>query len=707
MRTKVLRCFSLVFALFLIVGNGGNLAAQTREIDSLQTILRETILSDTARVKVLLQLARRLYSQNADQMERTAREALNLAERKGFQEGIADGLLQIGRSLHIRSRYAEGMDYIVQAKQLFEEIQDTSGMASAFHAIGNTFLDQANYDDALRNYLQALAFREKLNDRRGMTNTLNNLGILYKQQGKSAQALQYYQQALLLAEQDGNTANTASALNNIGLLYQQERRLDSAKYFLMRSLKLEQTLGRKQGIASSIHNLGVLYGLEGKNDSAMLFLRTALAMKRESTLLQSIAQTLNEMSRIQCNLHDYQSAIASASEALTIAKNINIKADIRIAAEHLAEAYKAQGHFQEALQYRELGMRYRDSVFSEEKERQMSQLETKYQLSKKQTENEALRRNNTAQQRFILLAVAACAVALAFLIFFIFSNSRKKRINAALKEQQRLLEEQAMEIEIANTALHEANSTSEQLLLNIFPSAIAERLRAGETKIAERFDNVSVLFADIASFTPLAQQLEPVVLVALLDEIFSTFDAIAERFGLEKIKTIGDSYMMVSGVPRPRADHAEAIAMAALAIQSDIILKNDILRRMNKKLQMRVGIHTGEVVAGVIGTKKFAYDLWGDTVNIANRMESHGVGGMIHVSEAFVQNFDTAITDTLEISGKRRITAYTRTLHSDLHKRAEPLPDSITEEMRPFIFEERGTIEIKGKGMMTTYFLLP
>jgi class 3 adenylate cyclase/tetratricopeptide (TPR) repeat protein len=689
----------------LLLQGMASASAQIRDIDSLRTVLRQPALHDTTRALTLLQLARRLYSQNAVEMERTAREALSIAERSGFQRGIADGLLQIGRSMHVRSRYAESMDYTLQARQISEEIRDTAGIASAFHASANTYLDQANYDEALRSYLLALAMREKLNDRRGMSTTLNNLGILYKQQGKLEQALHYYEQALVINEQDGVASGTASALNNIGLLYQQQKRYEEAKNFLKRSLAIEEKIGRKQGIALSINNLGVLYGLEGKHDSAMLYLRRALAMKRENNEQQSIAQTLNETSLVQYRMRDYASAIVSASEALTIAQKINAKADIKLSAEHLAAAHKAQGDFQNALRYQELATQYRDSVFSEEKERQMSQMETKYQVSKKQVENEALRRDNTSQKRFIVLVVAACVVAVAFLAFFIYSNSQKKRINAELQEQQRLLEEQSMEIEIANSALQEANEQSERLLLNIFPTAIAERLRAGETKIAERFENVSVLFADIAGFTPLAQKLEPVVLVAVLDEIFSAFDVIAERFGLEKIKTIGDSYMLVAGVPNPRADHAEAIAMAALAIQSQITLKGDILRQMNTKLQMRVGVHTGEVVAGVIGTKKFAYDLWGDTVNIAHRMESHGVGGKIHVSEAFVRSFDTSITDKLEITGMRRITAYPHIIEKDIHNQ-EPLPPFVSDEMRPFIFEERGTIEVKGKGLMTTYFLL-
>jgi class 3 adenylate cyclase len=203
---------------------------------------------------------------------------------------------------------------------------------------------------------------------------------------------------------------------------------------------------------------------------------------------------------------------------------------------------------------------------------------------------------------------------------------------------------------------------SEALLLNVLPGSIAERLKKEEGTIADRFECATVLFTDIVGFTPLAAKLDAEGVVKLLDEIFSAFDEIAGRFGLEKIKTIGDAYMLVGGVPEARADHAERVADAALAMR-------DFLERYSSErtlaISMRIGIHAGSVVAGVIGKKKFAYDLWGDTVNTASRMESHGAPGKIHVSDAVRERLGAA-----------------------------------------YRFEERGAVTLKGKGELRTFWLV-
>jgi PAS domain S-box-containing protein len=214
----------------------------------------------------------------------------------------------------------------------------------------------------------------------------------------------------------------------------------------------------------------------------------------------------------------------------------------------------------------------------------------------------------------------------------------------------------------AEDALREEQDKSEKLLLNILPQAIAERLKQNETTIAEYFPEVTVLFADIVGFTHLSTLMSPIELVELLNQIFSSFDLICEAHGLEKIKTIGDAYMVVGGLPEPRADHAEAIAQMALDMQTEIARFNS---HNNKYFSIRIGIHSGPVVAGVIGIKKFIYDLWGDTVNIASRMESHGLSWRIQVSEATYQLLE--------------------------HK---------------YELQERGSIEVKGKGAMTTYLLI-
>ncbi|CAN5433732.1 MAG: adenylate/guanylate cyclase domain-containing protein [Acidimicrobiia bacterium] len=194
---------------------------------------------------------------------------------------------------------------------------------------------------------------------------------------------------------------------------------------------------------------------------------------------------------------------------------------------------------------------------------------------------------------------------------------------------------------------------SETLLLNVLPAPIARRLKTGERPLADRFDEVAVLFADLVGFTPLSERLEPEEVVDLLDRLFSTFDEMAERRRLEKIKTIGDAYMVVGGLPVPRPDAAEAVAAMALEMQEHVAGyrtgRGDVLR-------LRIGIDVGPVVAGVIGTRKFSYDLWGDTVNTASRMESHGAPSQIQVTgrarDRLAHAFRFEDCEPVEVKGK-------------------------------------------------------
>jgi class 3 adenylate cyclase len=217
-------------------------------------------------------------------------------------------------------------------------------------------------------------------------------------------------------------------------------------------------------------------------------------------------------------------------------------------------------------------------------------------------------------------------------------------------------------LQYAVRARDAALASSERLLLNVLPKSIADRLKREEGRIAESHGDVTVLFADVVDFTPFVERTEPARVVAVLDEIFSAFDRLAERHGLEKIKTIGDAYMVVAGLPAPRADHVEAMADMALDMQIEL---GRLCEPLGLDLAIRIGMDSGPVIAGVIGRHKFIYDLWGDTVNTASRMESSGRPGQIQVTAA------------------------------------------VYERLRDrYWFEERGEIEVKGKGRLRAYILV-
>jgi guanylate cyclase len=211
----------------------------------------------------------------------------------------------------------------------------------------------------------------------------------------------------------------------------------------------------------------------------------------------------------------------------------------------------------------------------------------------------------------------------------------------------------------ALAALREEQAKSENLLLNILPRSIADKLKAETQPIADQFGSASILFADVVDFTPWSETLQPAEVVGFLDRLFSHFDGLAERHGLEKIKTIGDCYMVAAGVPTPRTDHATALAQMALDML-EAMCADDEVGRLG--LELRIGINSGPVVAGVIGRKRFLYDLWGDAVNTASRMESHGTPGRIQITRATYElvadEFECEPRGTIAIKGKGEVEAW-------------------------------------------------
>jgi class 3 adenylate cyclase len=241
------------------------------------------------------------------------------------------------------------------------------------------------------------------------------------------------------------------------------------------------------------------------------------------------------------------------------------------------------------------------------------------------------------------------------------TTKQRDQINDQHQELQKLNEALLVknhEIESANAELAQEKEKSDVLLRNILPSAIANRLKAGEVVIADNHPHVSVLFADIAGFTPMSVDMNPSAVVELLNEFFSQLDQLVDRYGLEKVKTIGDCYMVAAGIPEPREDHATVLARLALDIQDYV--GNQMVN--GKELKLRIGINSGPIVAGVIGRRKFIYDLWGDTVNTASRMESHGIPGSIQITrttyDLLKNEFDCEPRGMIEVKGKGHMEAF-------------------------------------------------
>ncbi|MEZ4739994.1 MAG: adenylate/guanylate cyclase domain-containing protein, partial [Flavobacteriales bacterium] len=357
--------------------------------------------------------------------------------------------------------------------------------------------------------------------------------------------------------------------------------------------------------------------------------------------------------------------IAMRIEALEVQKE---------ACQCLYGAYKAMGNGKEALRYFEQMVMLKDSVFNEENTKKLTRLEMQYEFDKKeaatraeQDRKDAIALQELKRQKLVRNGfMGGFAVVLLFAGVFLF---QRNRIN---KEKNR----------------------SEELLLNILPEEVAEELKAKGEAEAVLIDHVTVLFTDFKGFTAMAEQLSPKELVNDLNVCFSEFDRIMEKYGIEKIKTIGDAYMAAGGLPTPNNTHATDVIKAAFEMR-DFIAEGKA-RKVSAGLpffEIRIGIHTGPVVAGIVGVKKFSYDICGDTVNTASRMEISGEVGQVNISEATYRLVRDAVIGEDGVASTHGV---------DPHRTGDGTGYSPTPA---FTFTPRGKVQAKGKGEMEMYFV--
>ena len=373
----------------------------------------------------------------------------------------------------------------------------------------------------------------------------------------------------------------------------------------------------------------------GKTDLAEKNINEAIRILEENEVYDPICSYLMSMSDIYLEKGDQPMALNDAMRSLKLAEQYQLKEQISEANLKLSELYEKAGNPDEAFKYYKNHIAYRDSVNDINSVQKMADLRTDFEVSRKQVEVDLLNQQKRNQRNilislFIILGLGA--ILLGTLYWYYKNISREKK-------------------------------RSESLLLNILPAETAKELKQNGKVEAVKFDQVTVLFTDFVQFTKVAEQVEPVQLVKSIDYYFKEFDEITTKYGLEKIKTVGDSYMCACGLPTPNPSHARNVINAAKEMIE--LVRNELNATDGlSHFEIRIGVHTGPVVAGIVGIKKWQYDIWGDTVNIASRMESMSKPGRINLSE----------------------TTY--------HEIKDEFP-----------CEYRGEIEVKNRGPMKMYFL--
>jgi class 3 adenylate cyclase/Tfp pilus assembly protein PilF len=471
-------------------------------------------------------------------------------------------------------------------------------------------------------YTQSLKIKEHIGDQMGVAASLNNIGIIYQDQGDYNKALDYHTQSLKIKEQIGDQMGIAPSLHNIGIIYQRQGDYPKALDYYNRSLKIKEHFGDQKGIALSLNNIGELYLRQGNYSAALDYYMKSLKINEEIQDKRGTAISLNHIGNISNKQGNHLQAIKWCEIALKISKEINVLNGQRDASAYLYEAYKALGNDKKALEYHEKIKQLDESLRSKETNKKLQQMEFAKEMlaDSLQQEKEKLKIQLAHEKEVHKKNRTRNIYMLTALFLLLFSVGFYRRIRYVRR---------------AKLLIEKEKNRSDRLLLNILPSEIAQELKDKGRAKAKVFDKVTILFSDFKGFTNISELLSAEELVDEINTCFEPFDAICKKYGIEKIKTIGDAYMAAGGWPVPSGSSVKKTVLAGIEMMEFIMNRKKERQEAGKLyFEMRLGIHTGPVVAGIVGVTKFQYDIWGDTVNTASRLESSGEIGKVNISQS-------------------------------------------------------------------------
>ncbi len=588
---------------------GFSMNAFSNEVDSLKKILSTTI-DDSSRVNLLNALSKTLFNTNPD-------SSITIA---------------------------------ASAKSLAEKIDYKAGMSLAYKNMGIGYYLQGKYKEAVLTWQQAIEVYKITGDKKGVANMLSNQGAVYFNQGDDAKALELHLQSLKMSEELNDTLRILTSLTNIGGVYSnKEVTWNKALEYFLRSYKLSLTIKDDYSIGTSAVNLGEIYYKLGDDAKALVYLYQSEKAYKGT---ENLPYTLNYIGRVFTRQKKLEKAIQIHSNAYEISKKLDTKLDQTQSLVGLAQAYTANGNsaaainaykqsieigiplnavteikdayqgltavyakqsdFSNAFKYQNLLLAIKDTIYNTNTYKKLGTLQFAFDLEKKESQISLLNKDKEIQKQEIkrqkLVKYSFIGGFGIMLLFAIVFFTQRNRINKGKKR-------------------------SDELLLNILPAETAEELKATGTAKTKQLELVSVLFTDFKNFTQASEILSPEELVAEINYCYSEFDRIITRHGIEKIKTIGDSYMCAGGLPVSNNTHPYDVVCAGIEMVKFIERnKQERIQKGQPYFELRLGIHSGPVVAGIVGIKKFAYDIWGDTVNTASRMESSGEVGKVNIS---------------------------------------------------------------------------
>ena len=583
--------------------------AQDAKIDSLKQVIAAS-KDDTIKVNTLLVLSKKYFSTEPQLSIKIANEAKGLSEKLGFKRGIAFSLKNIGIANYQQGNYVETLDYWFQALKVFEDIGDKIGVANIFSNIGAVYFDKGEDTKALEYYLKSLKIAEEAADTLRIATVCSNIGAVYfNKKSTHDKALEYYLRALPLSEQLKDNYLIGTTTVNLGEIYLSKNDDKTALKYFERSLV---AYTGTENIPYSLNSIGKVYSKEGDYAKAIKFQNDAYETAKKLDSKNDMTIALIGLAVSQEKRGSSVEALDAYQKAEVLAKEIGATLRLKEIYEGLSTIYAELSDFGKAFKYQQLLINIKDTIYNTDVDKKLGTLQFGFDIQKKEgeinllTKDKEIKEQEIKRQKIVRNGfIGGFAVVLLFAAVFL------RQRNRISKEKQR----------------------SEELLLNILPSETAEELKATGAAKAKSFENVTVLFTDFKNFTRASELLSAEELVQEINYCYSEFDRIITKYGIEKIKTIGDAYMCAGGLPVVNTTHPIDVVKAGLEMVN-FIEKNKTERLANGQpfFELRLGIHTGPVVAGIVGIKKFAYDIWGDTVNTASRMESSGETGRVNVS---------------------------------------------------------------------------
>ena len=642
------------YLLVILILSSGSAIAQSY-LDSLYGVWQNKTIPDSLRSEAFQDyIYEGVFYTQPDTAYLLTKELYNFNKKNKHEFGMVDALSMSGYSLFLVGDYSKALDYYSQGLELSKKNNYHLGTALLLESKGYVYLDTGNIIKAMDYYQESLKIYREIGDLKGEETIYNEFGGVYQTQKEYDKSLEYYLKSLEICKKLGGNKGCDAQYTNIGALYMAQKKYSKALEYYQIGFDAYVKYDDKLGLAGSYRDMGSIYFEQGKIDKGLEYMKQGLFLSKEIDDKPGLTASFLNLGNVYLKQKKFSNSIENCKSSMDLAVELGHLDDQRASLECLYNSYKAIGNSARALGYIEQMLALKDSLKTEETAKKVQSMEFANQVladSLIQVEKDI--KVEMAHQIESRKKDNNRNIAIGVGIFFLLLAGGFYGRWRYVKKSKAIIEKE--------------KDRSENLLLNILPAEIAEELKIKGKADARDFDLASILFTDFKGFTQASEKLTAKELIEEINHCFEAFDHICGKYGIEKIKTIGDAYMAAGGLPVPSEDSIKNTVLVGLEMQAFISVRVEEKKAKNEiPFEMRLGIHTGPVVAGIVGVKKFQYDIWGDTVNTASRMESSGEIGKVNISE----NTYNLIKDDPQFS-----------------------------------FEARGKIEAKGKGEMKMYFV--